>query len=85
MIDLDEQVEHQANHVPAIMAETIRSLNFCRRKGGGQFIGCVQLLYVWIRSHFWGMYTKSFKHFMDTFMLLEEFAKKTWPMYQLRE
>ena len=44
VIELVEQVEHQANHVPIIVVETIRSLNFCRRKGGSQFIGCVQLL-----------------------------------------
>ncbi|KAG8483216.1 hypothetical protein CXB51_022112 [Gossypium anomalum] len=30
--------------VPAILAETIRSLNGCRRAGEGRFIGCAQLL-----------------------------------------
>ena len=35
IVDLVKQVEHQANHAPFIMAETIRSLNFCRRKGEG--------------------------------------------------
>ena len=32
IVNLIEQVEHQANHVPAIMTETIYSLNFCRKK-----------------------------------------------------
>ena len=30
--NLVEQIEHQANHVPAIVTETIYSLNFCRKK-----------------------------------------------------
>ena len=52
MVDLIEKINNQANPVLAIVAETIRSLNFCRRKGEGDFIGCAQLLYMWIRSHF---------------------------------
>ena len=52
MVDLIEQINNQANPVPAIVAKTIRSLNFCRRKGEGNFIGYAQLLYMWIRSHF---------------------------------
>ena len=52
VVDLIEQINNQANHVLAIIAETIRSLNFYRRKGEGDFIGCAQLLYMWIRSHF---------------------------------
>ena len=35
VMDLVEQVDNQANHVPIIVAETIRSLNFCRRKVKG--------------------------------------------------
>ena len=52
VVDLIEQINNQANPVPAIVVETIRSLNFCRRKGERDFIGCAQLLYMWIRSHF---------------------------------
>ena len=52
MVDFVKQVNNQANPVPTIIAETIHSLNFYRRKGKGQFIGCVQLLYIWIKSHF---------------------------------
>ena len=33
IVDLIEQIDNQANHIPAIVAETIRSLNFYRRKG----------------------------------------------------
>ena len=39
MIDLVEQVNNQANPVPAIITKTIRSLNFCRKKGEGQLSG----------------------------------------------
>ena len=46
---------------------------------------CVQLLYIWIRSHFQGTYTKTLKHYMDIFVSLDEFAKKKWLMHQLRE
>ena len=43
LIDLIEQIDNQVNPVPAIIIEIIRSLNYCRRKGKGDFIGCVQL------------------------------------------
>ena len=33
VVDLVEQVNSQANHVPTIVAETICSLKFCRSKG----------------------------------------------------
>ena len=85
VVSLVEQVDNQANLVLAIFAETIRSLNFCRKKGERQFIGCVQLLYIWIKSHFWGKYTKPLKHFIDTFVPINEFMKKDWPMHQMRE
>ena len=75
VVDLVEQVSNQADFVLAIITETIHLLNFCRRKEEGQFIGCVQLLYIWIRSHFWGKYTKPLKHFMDT-LPINEFLKK---------
>ena len=52
VVDLIEQINNQANPVPAIVVEIIWSLNFCRRKGEGDFIDCAQLLYMWIRSHF---------------------------------
>ena len=52
VVYLIEQINNQANLVPTIVAETIRSLSFCRRKGERDFIGCAQLLYMWIRSHF---------------------------------
>ena len=52
VVDLIKQIDNQVNPFPIIFAETIRSLNYYKRKGKGDFIGCVQLLYIWIRSHF---------------------------------
>ena len=52
MVDLIEQVCKQCNPIPFIIVETFRSLSFCHKKGKGDFIGCVQSLYVWLRSHF---------------------------------
>ena len=52
MIDVIEQIEGQANPVPAIVAETLRTLNFCRMSGKWDLVCCIQMLYVWIRSHF---------------------------------
>ena len=52
VVDLIEQINNQANLVPAIVTETIRSSNFYRWKGDEDFIGCAQLLYIWIRNHF---------------------------------
>ncbi|XVF04343.1 hypothetical protein REPUB_Repub05bG0074300 [Reevesia pubescens] len=37
---------------PSIVAETIRTLNFCKRKGKGRLLACTQLFYIWVQSHF---------------------------------
>ena len=54
IVDLIEQMDYPVNLVPAIVAETIRSLNYCTRENEWSFIGCAQLLYIWVRNHFWG-------------------------------
>ena len=46
VIDLFEQVQNHANPSLAIVVETIRSLNICRRKSGERFMGCLLMLYV---------------------------------------
>ncbi|KAG8474225.1 hypothetical protein CXB51_033537 [Gossypium anomalum] len=51
--DLFDRLGKQNTPVPAILAETIRSLNACRRVGEGRFVGCAQLLLVWFHSYFW--------------------------------
>ncbi|MBA0668291.1 hypothetical protein Goklo_001222, partial [Gossypium klotzschianum] len=51
--DLFDRLDKKVTPVPAILAETFRSLNTCRRAGEGRFIGRAQLLQVWLHSHFW--------------------------------
>ncbi|KAG8482630.1 hypothetical protein CXB51_024213 [Gossypium anomalum] len=51
--DLFDRLGKQNTPVPAILAETFRSLSACRRAGERRFIGCAQLLLVWFHSHFW--------------------------------
>ncbi|KAG8490464.1 hypothetical protein CXB51_013632 [Gossypium anomalum] len=51
--DLFVQLDRGVTPVPAILAETFRSLNACRRVGEGRFVGCAQLLLSWFYSHFW--------------------------------
>ena len=46
IVDLIKQIDCPVNPVSVIIAETIQSLNYCRREGEGSFIGCAQLLYI---------------------------------------
>ncbi|MBA0785884.1 hypothetical protein Gotri_027196, partial [Gossypium trilobum] len=42
--DFFDRLDKGVTPIPAILAETFRSLNGCRRAGEGRFIGCAQLL-----------------------------------------
>ncbi|KAA3482730.1 227 kDa spindle and centromere-associated protein-like protein [Gossypium australe] len=42
--DLVDRLDKGITPAPAILAETFRSLNACRKMGEGRFIGCAQLL-----------------------------------------
>ncbi|MBA0765139.1 hypothetical protein Gotri_014388 [Gossypium trilobum] len=42
--DLFDRLDKRVTLIPAILAETFRSLSACRRAGDGRFIGCAQLL-----------------------------------------
>ena len=79
VVDLIEQIDNQVNFFPAIIVETIRSLNYCIRKGKGDFIGCVQLLYIWIQSRFWGKCEVSLRFCMSIMVMVREFCQKEWP------
>ena len=76
VVDLIEQIDNQVNPVPAIVPETIRSLNYYRRKDERSFTGCVQLLYIWIRSHCWGKCEASFRFCMSIMVSVREFCQK---------
>ncbi|MBA0664693.1 hypothetical protein Goklo_004654 [Gossypium klotzschianum] len=58
--DLFDILDKMVTPVSAILAETFRSLNACRRMGEGRFIGCAQLLLAWFLSHFWKVDKVSF-------------------------
>ena len=79
VVDLIEQIDNQINPVPVIIAETIQFLNYCRRKEENNFIGCAQLLYIWIRNHFWGKCEASFRFCMSTMVPVKEFYQIQWP------
>ncbi|KAG8485379.1 hypothetical protein CXB51_021282 [Gossypium anomalum] len=79
VVDFFERLKQGINPVPTILAETFRSLSICRRKGEGRFIGCAQLLNVWILSHFWKLERTSFHMFSKTFAPLEAYLEKEWP------
>ncbi|KAG8471693.1 hypothetical protein CXB51_036431 [Gossypium anomalum] len=79
VFDFFERLKQGANPVPTILAETFRSLSTCRRVGKGRFIGCAQLLNVWIFSHFWKVERTPFHMFSKTFAPLEAYLKKEWP------
>ncbi|KAG8482679.1 hypothetical protein CXB51_024441 [Gossypium anomalum] len=51
--DLFHRLSKRVTSVPAILAETFRSLGTCRKAGVGRFVGCAQLLLAWFYSHFW--------------------------------
>ncbi|KAL1163149.1 hypothetical protein V6Z11_A07G250000 [Gossypium hirsutum] len=50
--DLFHRLSKRVTSVPAILAETFRSLGTCRKAGAGRFVGCAQLLLAWFYSHF---------------------------------
>ncbi|KAG8489892.1 hypothetical protein CXB51_015366 [Gossypium anomalum] len=74
VIDLFERLEKGITPVPAILAETFRSLSTCRKTGKGRFIGCAQLLMVWFHGHFWKVDKISYRVFSENYSPLKEEA-----------
>ncbi|EOY01013.1 Uncharacterized protein TCM_010930 [Theobroma cacao] len=85
VIDFFDQVTRSINPAPSILAETFRSLNFCRRKGEGRFIGCAQLLTIWIKSHFECKESKFRKLYLSVSCPILEFCESEWPDYKRKE
>ncbi|KAA3479840.1 coiled-coil domain-containing protein 102A-like protein [Gossypium australe] len=71
---LSDRLDKGVTLVPAILAETFRSLNACRRAGEGRFIGCAQLLLVWFHSHLWKVDRVSYRVFSKNYSPLKELA-----------
>ncbi|KAA3462353.1 Nucleoside-triphosphatase THEP1 [Gossypium australe] len=75
--DLFDQLDKVVTHMPAILAETFRSFNACRRTGEGRFIGCAQLLLAWFHSHLWKVEKVSYRFVPTTYGLAQcEFSYK---------
>ncbi|MBA0818317.1 hypothetical protein Gohar_021185, partial [Gossypium harknessii] len=72
--DLFDQLDKRVTPVPAILAETFRSLSSCRRTGEGRFVGCAQLLLAWFHSHFWKVDKISYRVFSKNYSPLKELA-----------
>ncbi|MBA0672204.1 hypothetical protein Goklo_024800, partial [Gossypium klotzschianum] len=72
--DLFDQLDRWVTPVPAILAETFRSLSACRRTGEERFIGCAQLLLVWFHSHFYKVDKISYQGFSENYSPLKELA-----------
>ncbi|KAG8489954.1 hypothetical protein CXB51_015944 [Gossypium anomalum] len=70
--DLFDRLDKGTTPVSAILAETFRSLNACRRAGEGRFIGCAQLLLAWFHSHFWKAEKVSYRVFSRDYSPLRE-------------
>ncbi|KAG8489920.1 hypothetical protein CXB51_015418 [Gossypium anomalum] len=79
VVDFFERLKQGINPVLTILVETFRSLSICRRKREGRFIGCAQLLNVWILSHFWKVERTPFYMFSKTFAPLEAYLEKECP------
>ncbi|KAA3466034.1 hypothetical protein EPI10_001157 [Gossypium australe] len=72
VFDLFDQLDKRVTAVPAILVETFRSLNACRRAGEGRFIGCAQILLAWFHNHFWKVEKVSYRIFSENYSLLKE-------------
>ncbi|KAK5840405.1 hypothetical protein PVK06_009305 [Gossypium arboreum] len=70
--NLFNRLGKQNTTVPAILAETFRSLSACRRAGEGRFIGCAQLLLIWFHSHFWKVDKVPCRVFFEDYSTLRE-------------
>ncbi|MBA0624841.1 hypothetical protein Godav_010124 [Gossypium davidsonii] len=68
------QIEKGVN-TPTVLAETIISLNFIRRKGDRRFLRCAQLLFVWMKSHFRCLYKRFHQVFVPLTRPIEEFLE----------
>ncbi|XVF12250.1 hypothetical protein REPUB_Repub08aG0099500 [Reevesia pubescens] len=79
VVDFCGQVNKGINPVSSILAETIRTLNFCQKKGKGRLIGCTQLLYVWLQSHFWGGAKLPRCPYSSLCEPVKKFLKVYWP------
>ena len=85
VIDFFEQVQNHANPSLAIIAETIKSLNICRRKSDERFMRCLPMFYVWLQSHFQCETSAFTKPYLPYSCLIKEFCESKWPGPKTKE
>ena len=85
VIDFFSQFQHGCNPAIAILAETIRSLNYCRQNKETRFTRYAPLLYMWIRSHVpcEGIVFK--KPYFPRTSPINEFCQNRWPESKTEE
>ena len=79
VVEVFQQIQHGSNPSLAILAETFRSLNYCRRNKDECFLGCISLLYIWIRSHIKCEGITFTKPYLPGASPISEFCKNAWP------
>ncbi|KAG8490480.1 hypothetical protein CXB51_013626 [Gossypium anomalum] len=75
--DLFHRLSKRVTSVPAILAETFRSLGTCRKAGAGRFVGCAQLLLAWFYSHFRLIDKVVCRVFFEDYSLLKDIIVST--------
>ena len=84
VVDTFEQIQHGSNSALAILTETFRSLNYCRRNQR-RFLGCAPLLYIWIRSHILCEGIAFTKSYFSGAAPITEFCQNAWPTSRTEE
>ena len=85
VIEVFQQIQHGNNPSLSILAEPFRSLNYCRRNKNECFLGCVPLLYIWVRSHIKCEGIIFTKPYLPGASSIFEFCVNTWPLPKTEE
>ncbi|GMI67401.1 hypothetical protein HRI_000409400 [Hibiscus trionum] len=79
VMELFDHLDKGITPVPAILAETFRSLSACKKSGEGRFTCCAQLLLVWFHSHFWKPEKVSYQACFENYSPLQDLASTPRP------
>ena len=85
VVDTFEHIQYGNNLSLVILAETFRSLNYCRRNQEGRFLRFAPLLYIQIRSHIMCEGITFTKSYFPRAAPIIEFNQNTWPQPETKE
>ena len=85
VVDFFEQIQNHCNLSPAILTETFRSLNFYRQNTESRFVGCLPMLYIWLRSHLLCVKDAFVKPYLPNSFPIEEFCNNEWSSPKTKE